>query len=118
MPYAQKGERRGGRKPGATNVRTRIAKDIADGVLSSGESPLEFLVKTYRDETQDMAVRIDAAKAAAPYVHPKLATVEHKGDPENPIIQIDDMALARWLALKLQAGAMAANGETEKWPMH
>jgi len=29
---------------------------------------------------------LDAAKAAAPYEKPKLATTEIKGDPEKPIV--------------------------------
>lgn len=33
-----------------------------------------------RDEATEMATRLDAAKAVAPYVHPKLASVEHKGE--------------------------------------
>jgi hypothetical protein len=41
-----------------------------------------------RDEAQDRAVRLEAAKAAAPYVHPKLANLDmtHKGDAANPIV--------------------------------
>ena len=30
-----------------------------------------------RDETNDLALRFEAAKAAAPYVHPKLAAIQH-----------------------------------------
>ena len=35
-----------------------------------------------------VAVRLDAAKAAAPYVHPKLAQIDatHKGDAEHPLV--------------------------------
>jgi hypothetical protein len=32
------------------------------------------------DQNEEMHHRLDAAKAAAPYVHPKLANIEHKGD--------------------------------------
>lgn len=41
-----------------------------------GVSPLEFLVRVMVDETRDMDHRIDAAKAAAPFCHPKLSQVE------------------------------------------
>ncbi len=33
-----------------------------------------------RDTKADMAERIACAKAAAPYVHPKLEAIEHTGD--------------------------------------
>lgn len=45
------------------------------------ESPVEFLAR-YRAWKED---RLDAAKAAAPYIHPKLESIEHKGDPDNPV---------------------------------
>jgi hypothetical protein len=61
-----------GRKPGSATQRTR---DIADAV-AEGLTPLEFLTNIYRDISEDMARRIDAAKAAAPYVHPRLANVD------------------------------------------
>jgi hypothetical protein len=38
-----------------------------------------------RDESAGMSARMDMAKAAAPYVHAKLASIEHKGDPDSPI---------------------------------
>jgi hypothetical protein len=47
--------------------------------------PLDYLLGIMRDETMSLAVRIDAAKAAAPYVHAKLATVESTGPGGGPI---------------------------------
>lgn len=65
-----------GRKPGSTTKRTReIAEAIAKG---EAETPLEFLLNVMRNAEEDMARRIDAAKAAAQYVHPKLSSVEAK----------------------------------------
>jgi hypothetical protein len=37
------------------------------------EEPLEFMLRMMRDPTQPLAVRIDLAKAAAPYRHVRLA---------------------------------------------
>lgn len=79
---ARGGKREGaGRKPGSANTRTR---EIADAI-SEGLTPLEYLTSIYRDPDADAARRIDAAKAAAPYVHPRLNSVEHKGDSDNPL---------------------------------
>lgn len=41
--------------------------------------PLDYLLSIMRDEDLPRPDRVDAAKAAAPYVHAKLASVEHKG---------------------------------------
>ena len=51
-----------------------------------GIMPLEFMLNVLRDDTQEAAVRMDAAKAAAPYVHAKLASVEHKGEGGGPLV--------------------------------
>lgn len=45
---------------------------------SQGMMPLNYLLARMRDPEEDKAVRIDCAKAAAPYVHPKLAVIEAK----------------------------------------
>lgn len=71
-----KGVKTGGRKPGVPNKAT--AARVAE-VAASGLTPLDFMLSVLRDEGRDYDTRIDAAKAAAPYVHPKLASIEHTG---------------------------------------
>jgi hypothetical protein len=39
---------------------------------------LDFLLAAMRDENKEFGVRLDAAKAAAPYVHARLASVDNK----------------------------------------
>lgn len=41
--------------------------------------PLDYMLSILRDKNMAPDARMDAAKAAAPYVHAKLASVEHKG---------------------------------------
>ncbi|WP_211307384.1 hypothetical protein [Sinimarinibacterium flocculans] len=67
------GRKTGGRKKGAANKRTR---EIADKAAAEGLTPLEYLLRLMRDERQEQAVRLDAAKAAAPYIHPRLQATE------------------------------------------
>lgn len=43
--------------------------------LEFGITPLQFLGSIVRDESQPTDLRIEAAKAAAPYVHRKLAPI-------------------------------------------
>lgn len=59
--------------------------DIAQKALAQGVTPLEYMLSLMRDETQDLPIRADMAKAAAPYVHPKLANVEHSGKDGSPL---------------------------------
>jgi len=81
---ASGGQRPGaGRKPGATTKMNETARKAA---AEGGIMPLEFMLNVLRDDTQEAAVRMDAAKAAAPYVHAKLASVEHKGEGGGPLV--------------------------------
>ncbi len=75
-----------GRPKGSRNKATERTKAL---IAASGLTPLEFLLNVLRDETADHAARIDAAKAAAPYIHPKLNNVTLAGDKDNPVRQIN-----------------------------
>jgi hypothetical protein len=54
-------------------------REAARAALADRVTPLDFLLATVRDEDNGFATRLNAAKAAAPYVHAKLATVEVGG---------------------------------------
>lgn len=72
----------GGRRPGAGRPKgsvTKRSQEILSDAIGKGLSPLEYLLLVMRDETKDETTRLDAAKAAAPYVHPRLAAIEHSG---------------------------------------
>lgn len=68
------GTRKGaGRPKGAKNKKTQQQEEL---VKKTGMTPLEYLTRIYQDELQEERTRIDAAKAAAPYVHAKLSQVD------------------------------------------
>ncbi|WP_333679892.1 hypothetical protein [Dyella sp.] len=71
-----KGQKSGGRKKGTPNKATT---EREKAVAASGLTPLDYMLKTMRNSKLPAAIRLDAAHKAAPYVHPKLASVEHKG---------------------------------------
>jgi hypothetical protein len=78
-------KKKAGRPPGARN-KTPANRRLAARI--TGTTPLEFLLDIMKDAEQDQSVRIDAAKAAAPYCHARLqsVTVEEKpyeGDPNS-----------------------------------
>ena len=69
---AHKGQKKaGGRQKGTPNKAT--AKREAD-IAKSGKTPLQFMIDMMRNPKADKAMRMDAAKSAAPYVHPRAAT--------------------------------------------
>lgn len=81
----------GGAREGAGRKRGAVARIDAEArakVLEEGESPLDFLLRIMRDANADEARRIDAAKAAAPYVHAKLASVEVGNKDDKPFEQV------------------------------
>jgi len=87
------GRRNGaGRKPGAVTTKTRQYADLA---AASGElTPLDFMLQALRDESNDFATRMDAAKAAAPYIHAKLAAVDANVAVNGSMTVITEIALS------------------------
>lgn len=71
-----------GRKKGSRTTRTQI---IAAKATAEGITPLEYMLAILRDEQGDQKDRFAAAMAAAPYIHPRLAAVEHSGNQEKPL---------------------------------
>jgi hypothetical protein len=69
-----------GRPKGSTNIRTLEAIEALTGL-----TPLEYLTSVYQDPNHDESKRIDAAKAAAPYVHAKLQTTTLQGPDGGPM---------------------------------
>jgi hypothetical protein len=57
----------GGRVPGSRNKRTVALLELAE----DGETPCAFALRIMRDATKPEDVRMNAARLAAPYVHPK-----------------------------------------------
>lgn len=91
---AKGGKREGaGRKPGVPNKRTA---ETAEAIEASGLTPLAYMMSLLRDEANAPEVRFEAAKAAAPYVHAKLANVELNASVafshEDALDQLDDGA--------------------------
>src|SRR5262245_23628132 len=78
--------RRGGRQKGTPNKATALRRAAeAAAVASEGEhTPVEFLLRVMNADDIDVKMRIDAAKAAAPYFHAKFATGAESKDKDKP----------------------------------
>jgi hypothetical protein len=57
-----------------------------DELLAAGISPLEYMLGTVRDKRADPAVRLEAARAAAPYCHPRLSAVDVSNSDGGPLV--------------------------------
>lgn len=77
------GKREGaGRPPGSKN---KVSVEREQQIAATGLTPLDYMLATLRDENAGDDKRMWAAEKAAPYVHPKLANVEHTGKDGGPI---------------------------------
>lgn len=85
----------GGRKKGSVNKATPLVREAVLKATAAGITPLEYMLHLMREEPPEGAdpvvkvsmrvMRFEAAKAAAPYVHPRLTAVEHTGKDGAPI---------------------------------
>ena len=103
------GARQGaGRKKNGSNAMNEEARLKA---IASGESPLDFLLNAMRDEKAEFTVRLDAAKAAAPYIHARLSSVDMTSKTDGTLKVISDTPLTEeeWVA---QANMVAATRPT------
>jgi hypothetical protein len=101
MPRPKGLPKTGGRTKGVQNQRTR---KLAEDAAADGITPIEFLLNVMRDETHEFHARLDAAKAAAPYIHPRLTSVE--ATVSHDLGSMDDDDLDRAIAdAAAQAGA-------------
>lgn len=69
------GRKTGGRQKGTRNRATAEARAAAE---ATGILPLDYMLTVMRDPKAEAKRRDPMAMAAAPYLHPKLSTVEAK----------------------------------------
>jgi hypothetical protein len=82
MPRPKGTPKTGGRKKGTPNKKTARLQEI---INASGVTPLEHMLGVLRDPNASATERFEAAKAAAPYVHARLAAIEHAGNEAKPM---------------------------------
>jgi hypothetical protein len=70
-----RGRKTGGRQKGARNRATEEARAAAE---ATGILPLDYMLTVMRDPVVDHKRRDAMAMAAAPYLHPKLSSVDAK----------------------------------------
>jgi hypothetical protein len=83
------GARKAEAAPAGSTVRVTNVRKVAGDL-----SPIDYMLSILRDETQSQGDRMDAAKAAAPYLHARLSGVKHSGEMtmrhEDALNELDD----------------------------
>ena len=72
-------------------LQAKIREKLA---FSDGKTPLDFMLGVMQDERHKINLRMQAAVAAAPYVHAKLSSVEVKGNSDQPLQVQSDIGQA------------------------
>ena len=93
--------KRGGARPGAGRPRGSLNRRSVEAIEKVAEqfpdwSPLQHFAAVANNEELDDAIRLDAAKAAAPFIHPRPKSVEL--DPEA-LVDLE----ARLVQVRLEA---------------
>jgi hypothetical protein len=70
-----RGRKTGGRQRGARNRATEEARAAA---AATGVTPLDYMLLVMRDPKAEPKRRDAVAMAAAPYLHPKLSSIDAK----------------------------------------
>lgn len=86
-----------GRKTGSTD--RKLGKISAERVLNRtgtgpDKMPLAYMLAVMNNDKEKATVRLQAAIAAAPYVHPRLASVEVKSDNVTTLSVESDLGKA------------------------
>lgn len=71
-----KRKKTGGRQRGTPNKRTLERQTAIAAIKASGRDPVSFFADLLKNEDVPLDLRFAAAKELAPYVHPKLASIE------------------------------------------
>src|SRR5215510_2890974 len=79
----------GGKRPGAGRPKgaaSRANEQVRQEAAATGELPLAYMLRIMRDPSEPVGRRDEMAKAAAPFCHSRLSSVEHSGEISRPTV--------------------------------
>ncbi len=68
----------GGRQKGTPNKKTVERQRLLQSMCPPGDDPMTFWAHILRDKTAPLELRHQAARELAPFVHPKLSSIESR----------------------------------------
>lgn len=112
-PRPGSGRKKGTKNP-ATIQKEALLSEVIERAVEGEATPLEVMLQIMRAPETPAAMKFEAAKAAAPYVHPRLSqvdsTVTHKQDVTDLSTRELDALIAAELASG-EAGARSGSGK-------
>ncbi len=89
---------RGGKRAGAGRPRgsaTKKTRAVADAAAAAGVTPLEVMLDAMRrlHKARKYTAAASVARDCAPYVHPRLSAVTHRGDAQAPIRLVEEFVV-------------------------
>jgi hypothetical protein len=93
---------RAGRPPSVyktSEMAERLRIRALDSPNGFADTPLDYLIRVMRDENQPTFLRVDCAKAAAPFVHAKLSSIDVRSE-EDRTVRIEFVDFSRNLILQ------------------
>ena len=101
-----------GRKKGTRNSATLAKEAALEEVIARAVAdectPLDVMLSIMRDPASPAAMKFEAAKAAAPYVHPRLSQVDSRVTKVTDVAELTPEQIDRLLADGLAAREKAA----------
>ncbi len=95
---------RGGARPGAGRkkggvsefkaVGRKVSSRVAGKLADARSTPLEIMARVMAGDTSVTEMQFEAAKAAAPYIHPKLSAVQMNATVRRSVADMSDEELA------------------------
>ena len=105
-PRPNSGRKKGTKNP-ATIAKEAVLTEVLTRALENETTPLEVMLTIMRDPASPAAMKFEAAKAAAPYVHPRLSQVDSRVTRVNDVSELTVEQIDRLLAERLAAGEAA-----------
>src|SRR5215469_8866956 len=88
---------RGGKRPGAGRPRGAISKSTRAilEAAAGGEMPVEYMLRIMGDPREPAARRDEMAKAAAPFLHPKMQATAPSIADGSPVVPVINLTINR-----------------------
>ena len=99
--------------PGVIAPKTKARKELQETrkrIIAEGKSPIDFMLGVMLDEDNDMRLRMDAAKAVAPYVAPRLQAIDVRVD-DGRAIDVREISTTQLMEI---AGMKVLEGKSER----
>lgn len=95
---------RGGSRPGAGRKKGTMSdrrkavlserKRLENALVAKSATPLEIMARVMAGDTSVTEMQFEAAKAAAPYIHPKLSAIQMNATVRRSVADMSDEELA------------------------